>query len=293
MYEKPERDDSFKTLRGHVSGILQLAFSPDGTKLASGSADHTIKLWDVTTGKVLHTMVGHEDKIWALAYSPDGLTIASGGADRWLYLWDTFTGERKSVQMPRDSQIRSLAFSPDGSMIAIGSNSVILRDSRTGTIRGGFSDHYGTVDWLQFSLDGSRLVSSSISETIIWNIKKRAVEKNIQGHSIPLAFKRHPTLLTFEKKNNVLRYWDGQSKTTISVISPPNTELLSFAISPEEKIIAIGALDNSLRLYNSKTGKSWKIMTGHYLPIESLKFSPDGKTIASGSLDNQVKLWRI
>src|SRR5262249_47884816 len=71
--------------------LRSVAFSPDGRTLASGSADNTIKLWDVTTRQELATLDGHTGLVYAVAFSPDGHTLASGGADYAIKLWDVTT----------------------------------------------------------------------------------------------------------------------------------------------------------------------------------------------------------
>ena len=89
--EKPENKSlalAVNTLKGHESLVLSVGFSPDGKKLASGSEDKTIKIWDVTTGKVLNTLKGHESTVWSVGFSPDGKKLASGSEDKTIILWD-------------------------------------------------------------------------------------------------------------------------------------------------------------------------------------------------------------
>jgi WD40 repeat protein len=76
-----------QTLNGHSSLVISVAFSPDGKTLASAGGDETIKLWDVTTGKVLQTLTGHSGYVLSVVYSPDGQTLASGGRDGTIKIW--------------------------------------------------------------------------------------------------------------------------------------------------------------------------------------------------------------
>ena len=74
-------------MEGHKYGVSSVAYSPDGTKIVSGSTDNTIKIWDTNTGECLQTLMGHSKSVYAVAYSPDGRKIISGSYDKTVKIW--------------------------------------------------------------------------------------------------------------------------------------------------------------------------------------------------------------
>jgi WD40 repeat protein len=99
-----------------------VAFSPDGRLLASGSDDHTVKLWDVETGQEVRTLRGHTDWVWSVAFSPDGRLLASGSGTSTVKLWDVASRVAGSAHPARAYGLgASVAFSPDGRLLASGS----------------------------------------------------------------------------------------------------------------------------------------------------------------------------
>src|SRR2546423_808192 len=121
----PVKQDDFKSelqVRQVLSRLFYcVVFSSNGHALASGGHDNTVKLWDVKTGKLIHSFEGHTNAVWSVAFSPDGLTLASGSADHTVRLWDVKTGKPIRYLEAHTDAVNNVAFTPDGLILASGS----------------------------------------------------------------------------------------------------------------------------------------------------------------------------
>lgn len=134
----------FQTLRGHSYWVLCAAFSPIpsfpslvrgvGGILASGSADQTVRLWDVETGQCLKILQGHTNQVMSVSFSPDGQTLASASADETVKLWAVRTGQCLKTLQGHTSQVLSISFNPQGNILASSSadETIKLWDINTG-----------------------------------------------------------------------------------------------------------------------------------------------------------------
>jgi len=152
------------TLRGHKKEVLGVAFSPDDKRIASGSYDNTIKVWDAATGAELMNLTGHIGWFSSIVFSPDGKRIISGSSDsdREIKVWEVSTGGTLMTLCGDTFRgVRGIAVSPDGERIAAAGENIRVLDLSTGkelmTLRG----HQHIVDFVAFSPDGKRIVSSS------------------------------------------------------------------------------------------------------------------------------------
>jgi WD40 repeat protein len=115
------------TLEGHDDSVWSVTFSPDGQRLASGSRDKTVKIWDVTTGQCQATLEGHDDWVESVAFSPDGQRLASGSWDRTVKIWDAATGQCQTTLLGHGSLVWSVVFSSDGQRLASGSDDKTIK----------------------------------------------------------------------------------------------------------------------------------------------------------------------
>jgi WD40 repeat protein len=101
-------------LEGHTDYVSCVAISPDSQLVASGSADHTVKLWGAATGQEVRTLRGHSGDLFSVAFSPDGRSLASAGYDETVRIWDVATGKEVHNLRGHAGAVLSVAYSSDG-----------------------------------------------------------------------------------------------------------------------------------------------------------------------------------
>jgi WD40 repeat protein len=108
-------------LSRHAGSVRTVAFSPDGSTIATGSNDHTIKLWNASTGALICTLEGHTNLVNAVAFSRDGKTLASGSEDKTIKVWDLASGSQP-LTLTGSSTVTSVAFDPKKPSFVSGAN---------------------------------------------------------------------------------------------------------------------------------------------------------------------------
>jgi WD40 repeat protein len=283
---------------GHSAQVFSVAFSPDGKKLASGSMDNTVILWDLATGKPEKILKGHTGWVLSVAFSPDGRKLASGSRDNTVILWDINSGRAEKILKGHTSIVFSVAFSPDGKKLASGSwdETVILWDIDSGKVEKILKGHKGNINSVAFSPDSRKLASGSADNTVIlWDLATGKAEKILKGHTEQVwvvAFSPDGRKLASVSWDRTVILWDLDSGRAEKKLKG-TVAVLSIAFSPDGKKLALGLSDNVVILWDLGSGKAEKILKGHASSVRSVSFSPDGRKLASGSADNIVILWDL
>ncbi|KAL5374687.1 hypothetical protein DPSP01_011778 [Paraphaeosphaeria sporulosa] len=187
---KPDMDEKWsaclQTLEGHSSGVTSVAFSPDSTRLASGSYDNTFKIWDANSGACLQTLEGHSSGVTSVAFSPDSTRLASGSSDTTVKIWDANSGACLQTLKGHSVRVTSVAFLPDSTRLASGSDDTTVKiwDANSGACLQTLEGHRGVVTSVAFSPDSTRLASGSSDATVkIWDANSGACLQTLEGHS--------------------------------------------------------------------------------------------------------------
>jgi WD40 repeat protein/subtilase family serine protease len=276
-----------------------VAFSPDGSLIASGSNDRTIRLWRVSDGALVRTLTGHTYPVTSVAFSPDGSLIASGSEDRTIRLWRVSDGALVATLTGHTDWVSSVAFSPDGSLLASGSGDGTIRLWRVsdGALVATLTGHTSPVYSVAFSPDGSLIASGSADRTIkLWRVSDGALVRTLTGHTSSVnsvAFSPDGSLMASGSADRTIRLWRVSDGALVRTLTGHTSCVYSVAFSPDGSLIASGSEDRTIRLWRVSDGALVRTLTGHTDIVNSVAFSPDGRLIASGSFDRTIRLWRV
>ncbi len=219
--------------------ILSVTFSPDGKLLASCGADKTIKLWNLSTGQLQHTLTGHQQPVRQVVFSPDGKWLASAGDDQTIKVWEAATGKERHTLLGHTAPVvYRIAFSPDGQMLASagGEGAVLLWDPATGKRRRILGAHGGRARGVAFSPDGKTLASVGDDRTVrLWDVAQGWETRFSPGHNGPIV---------------------------------------SVAFHPDGRTLATSSDNGTILLLDLASGKVLPPLTGHTSTIEALSCAP-------------------
>ncbi|KAF8965982.1 hypothetical protein BDZ97DRAFT_743750 [Flammula alnicola] len=285
------------------SSVSSVAFSPDGTRIVSGSDDTTIRVWDARTGDIIAgPFKGHTSWVRSVAFSSDGTRVVSGSGDATIRVWDAHTGDTIAGPFKGHTYpVWSVAFSPDGIHVISGSSDRTIRvwDARTGdTVAGPFTGHTDSVHSVAFSPDGTRIVSGSNDQTIrLWDVRTGdTVSGPFKGHTgwvWSVAFSPDGTRIVSGSDDHTIRVWDSCTGNTVAGPFEGHTGLVwSLALSPDGTRIVSGSSDQTIRVWDARTGDTVAgPFKGHTGSVPSVALSPDGTRIVSGSSDQTIRVW--
>ncbi|MFJ3213503.1 WD40 repeat domain-containing protein [Streptomyces flaveolus] len=287
--------------------VHAVAFSPDGSLLATAGDKRTL-LWDVVTQQPVGALSTDDfPGVGAVAFSPDGSLLATAGYSRTL-LWDLATqqpiGEPLPGHFPHDGTV---AFSPDGSLLATaGDEHALLWDVVTQQPVGALStDDFPGVGAVAFSPDGSLLVTAGEDGAVrLWDPTTRQPTgeplKGHQGEVLAVAFSPDGSLLVTAGEDGAVRLWDPTTRqpTGEPLKRHECKKVRAVAFSPDGSLLVTAGEDGAVRLWDPTTRQSTGELDGPFVSrvekIYAVAFSPDGSLLATASNDGgdgAVRLW--
>lgn len=279
--------------RSGPAPVAVVGFSPDGSRVVSGSKDGLIQIWDAAGLRLLATLRGHSGEVTSAAFSPDGRTLASASADRTVRLWDLDGGRQTAATppLPVKGQVKCVTFSPDGKHLAYGSSDgtvrVVAADSGKpiATLAGSTFGEIGTIAF--HPATGQLFASSDWGEVLSWDAAtwRGGVWKASAGRVLSLASNADGSRI-LAVLTDATEIWDGHTGTVLARGKPAGGGPLTFSRDGTRATWGYGYSD--VKIWD---GREVRTMTGHHGQVTTAAFSPDGKWVASGSLDQTVKIW--
>jgi WD40 repeat protein/DNA-binding SARP family transcriptional activator len=289
-------DQLISSWQGHCTTIWTAVWSADG-RLATGSNDGTIRVWNPLTGDCLQTIQA-TSVVWMVAWSPDGQTLVSAGSEDALRFWDVRTGRCISMLETQHHWSKTVVWSPDGAWVASGGRDGTLKlwCPETGKLMQTCEGHHQEVWHLAWSPgDRPLLASSSADQTVrIWNPETGQCLHVLQGHSrtvLRVAWNNDGKLLASSSDDTTVRLWGIETEQCLRILQGHQNSIWSLAWSPVESLLVSGSADHTTRLWDMHTGDCLKILQGYSASVRGLAWHKDSKTLATGSDDHRIRLW--
>ncbi len=242
-------------LRGHTQTVDDVVFTPDGRYLITTSDDTTLRLWDMKSGGV-RVLTGHTDEVWRLTFSPDGHSFATAGKDRTARLWDLNTGESRVL-----------------------------------------AGHPGSVDSVAYTPDGRHLLVTNRGDALVrvWNVASGALERTLDTGLSPLSMLALSPdgryALVHELEGSRAQILDLKGGTSHTLQHDGTVKAIAF--SPRGDLAATGGLDETVRVWDPRTGQGRILGQRLGGGIWYLAFSRDGRQLAAGTSEGQLRLWDL
>ncbi len=280
-------------MTGHTDAANAVAFAPDGRTLATGSADHTVKLWNTTTHQLAATLAGHTDAVTAVAFAPDGRTLATAGADHTVKLWNTTTHGEIATLTGHTNTVNAVVFSPDGQTLATGSSDgqVRLWDTATRKTTSTIDQNAGTVMAVAFSPDSRSLAAAGSDRRVrLWSTASRRLMGILTGPQDAvrsLAFSPNGRTLVAAGDDGTPRLWNVSARRALAAMKQGESSLTAATFSPDGHTLATADMEG-VRLWDSRTHHEIGRLNED---ANAVVFSPDGRTLATVGRYAKVKLW--
>jgi WD40 repeat protein len=290
-------DSLVADLHGHNGGVSSVSWNVDGSKIASGSDDTTIKIWDALTGEVLNTLEGHSGYVYSLSWNVDGSKIASASWDKTIKIWDAVTGEVLSTLEGHRKGVLSVSWNVFGRKIASGSGDKTIKiwDAVTGKVLITLEGHSEGVHSVSWNVDGRKVVSGSLDKAIkIWDAVTGDLLNTLEGHFEgvrSVSWNVDGSKIVSGSGDRTIKIWDAVTGRVLNTLVGHSEGVQSVSWNVDGSKISSGSWDNTNKIWDAVTGEVLNTFEGHSGYVSSVSWNVDGSKIVSGAEDKTIKIW--
>jgi WD40 repeat protein/uncharacterized protein YjbI with pentapeptide repeats len=295
--EFKQQSSSIWVAGGHLGAVTACAWSPDGSRVVSASADKTLRIWDGESGQNIMTLVGHKGEVLSCSWSPDGKQIVSSSTDHTVRIWDVASGQTVHTLIGHQGVVFNCRWSPDGMRIASasGDTTVCLWGVISGQRLAILLGHQQAVMRCAWSPDGMEIVSAGAdSEGRIWNADSGKEIRRLIGHTkdvMSCAWSPSGGRVLTAGADSTLRIWDSQTGICLRTLVGHQHPTYDCAWSPDGTRVLSAAEDATVRLWNADTGESLGMFVGHHRTVFGVDWSADGMRVVTASEDGTLRIW--
>lgn len=296
------------TLTGHSDRVIDVSFSPDGRLIASGSFDHTARIWDASTGQLLHKLELANLRVLSACFSYDGTRLATaaysdsdGGLT--LHVWDVATGVKlgevstqgglvAAVCHPAEHVVATAEF--DDSLTA---STIRIWDTQDAHAKPKDKRHWsvpGQIKGLAFSKRGDLLVTCGADHIVrVWQVETGRQTLELKGHTDQVMgadFSPDNQFLASTGMDRTIRIWNLKGENLRTVPTGHTNTVFKVKYDQAGRLVSASA-DARVKVWDPLTEHELLNFAGHTGPVEGVSFSPDGRRVASASWDGTIRVW--
>ena len=283
----------------HIGVASSIAWSPDGTRLASGDGFASVYIWDLKTGYQMKSFSAYEEGggVEGISWSPTDNLIAGSVLDYRVHFWNPDTGEELYSTEQHAARIISIAWSPDGTKVASGDDIGYLNiwDASSGDFIQGIDgrEFFFSTNDLHWHPDGTHLAWGGLDGNVwVWDLDEDYV--TLEGHEesiYALDFSPSGDRICSGSYDNRLIIWDVEEEEILFDVRGNPDAIDALAWSPDGKVIAAGDIAGNIYLWKAETGEVISWLYSHDGWVYDLAWSPDGTMLASAGDDGVVRIW--
>jgi WD40 repeat protein len=272
---------------GHSGRILQLALSPDGSRVATAGMDRTARVWEVATGRLLFSLKGHAGSISGVAFSPDGQRVVTASSDRTVRVWGADGVESRALR-GYSGDIGGIAFSPDDRKLYTAGNVSPVKgwDTASGAL---LPESFPGERLLASSPDGRHLatLTGNMRGVRLWDRASGREQLTLEAPSgdfvCVLAFSPDGLLLASADERRVVRIWETTGGRLVHTLQGHTAEVASLVFTRDCRELVSSSHDPTVRVWDTGTGKPIRVLEVPSPHRKPAAISPDGRLLALGN----------
>jgi WD40 repeat protein len=289
----------FPPREGHYSGVSGVALTNDGRRVISASLDETVKVWDLETGRELHTLKGHSSAVYGVAVTADGKRAVSASGDKTLRVWDLETGRELRTLEGHSRGVINVVVSPDGRRAISASWDATLKiwDLESGVEVKTLKGHSKSLNSVAVSADWRLAISASEDTTLkVWNLVTGREVRTLEGHSADVwgvALSADGRVAVSVSEDKTLKVWNVKTGRERYTFRGHTSAVYGIAVSIDGRLAVSASDDGTLKVWDLEAGHELRTLRGHSTMVYGVALSTDCRLAVSASYDATLKVWDL